>query len=409
MRALTVEASTRAALDRLAGGLPSIGIALSGGGDSVALLHITARWAGPRRVMAATVDHGLRAEAAGEAKAAGRAAQALGIAHETLEWRGHRSGNLMANARAARAALLADWAARHGLAAVVLGHTRDDLAETLMMRLARGAGVDGLAAMDEARTGHGTLWLRPMLAVGRDALRDWLRGQGIPWVDDPSNENPDYDRARIRAAIAGLRLPTQALADSAAHLRQAREALSWAAARVCSDARIVAGSVRLDLARFTESPAEIRRRILIAALRFFAGPGYPPRRSQTDHALNALMAGGRATLAGMILTPDGDRLCIIREPAAAARATPLSADGIWDNRWHISGLRATETVSALGYDGLTGFDWRAAGLARDEAAATPAIRQGAEIIAAPALVAHPRLGAKPLRGADDFRDMFFAH
>ena len=142
--------------------------------------------------MAATVDHGLRPGSGDEARQAGAAAQALGIPHEVLLWQRAGSGNLMAAARDARLRLLSDWAHRHGLAAVVLGHTQDDQAETLMMRLNRGAGVDGLAAMAPLRAALGIRWLRPMLGLSRADLRHWLTARGIGWVDDPSNLNDDF-------------------------------------------------------------------------------------------------------------------------------------------------------------------------------------------------------------------------
>ena len=128
----------------------ALGVAVSGGGDSVALLCLMADWAAPRevRLAAATVDHGLRPEAAAEAAGVAALCGRLGLAHATLRWEGWDGrGNLMDAARRARRRLLADWAAEQGLAAVALAHTRDDQAETVLMRLARGAGVDGLSAM----------------------------------------------------------------------------------------------------------------------------------------------------------------------------------------------------------------------------------------------------------------------
>ena len=155
-----------AALDRLAGDLPAMGIAVSGGGDSVALMHMVAEWARGRRIMVATVDHGLRPESAAEARQVSRAARALGLPHATLLWqRGTETGNLMANARDARLRLLSGWAQRNNLSAVALGHTADDQAETLLMRLARGSGIDGLASMAEWRDRFGIRWLRPMLGA----------------------------------------------------------------------------------------------------------------------------------------------------------------------------------------------------------------------------------------------------
>ena len=147
-------ARIRSALDRLAGDLPALGLAVSGGGDSIALMHVAAEWAQGRRIMVATVDHGLRDGSAAEAEEVARAARALGLSHAVLLWRRDTQvGNLMAQARDARLRLLSGWARRNDLPAVALGHTADDLAETLLMRLARGSGVDGLSAMAESPVG----------------------------------------------------------------------------------------------------------------------------------------------------------------------------------------------------------------------------------------------------------------
>src|SRR5690606_29766263 len=210
-------ARVHAALDRLAGDQPVLGIALSGGGDSTALMHLAHGW-GRARLLAATVDHGLRPGSADEARQAGLAAAALDIPHETLCWTRQGGGNLMAAARSARLRLLGDWARRHGLSAVLLGHTLDDQAETLLMRLGRGAGVDGLSAMAPARAALGVTWLRPLLEVGRAELRQWLAARDLRWSDDPSNDNADFQRVRLRQAISTLDLPMRQLAQSAANL-----------------------------------------------------------------------------------------------------------------------------------------------------------------------------------------------
>ncbi len=152
-----------------------IGIAVSGGGDSTALLLSLARGFAETGVTlhAATVDHGLRPEAAAEARAAAGQAADLGISHDTLRWQGwDGAGNLQDQARRARYALLSDWARGQGIPTVALGHTSDDRAETVLMRLGRAAGVDGLAAMHRERWVDGIRFLRPMLSLTREDLRE---------------------------------------------------------------------------------------------------------------------------------------------------------------------------------------------------------------------------------------------
>ncbi|MCG6112099.1 MAG: tRNA lysidine(34) synthetase TilS [Paracoccus sp.] len=404
-----VAAQIRSALDRLAGDLPALGLAVSGGGDSVALMQVAAEWAQGRRVMVATVDHGLREGSDAEAEDVARAARALGLPHAILLWRRDtQAGNLMAQARDARLRLLSGWARRNDLPAVALGHTADDLAETLLMRLARGSGVDGLSAMADWRDAFDMRWLRPMLGAGRAELRDWLRARDVGWIDDPTNDNADYDRVRARQAIAALGLDVSGLARSAAHIAEARDALAEYAALVSKETEFDRGSLILPRRPLRDAPPEIRRRILVAACRWVTGADYPPRRATLIHALEAVLAQGRVTLDGAMISPTGSGLRVTREAAAALRA-PAVADGPWDRRWRVAGLEPGQRLAALGVDALSRLPWRDSGLLRDEAAASPAIWQDGALIAAPLLRDHPGIALRPLRGAADFRRLVKAH
>jgi len=399
----------RAALDRLAGDMPALGLAVSGGGDSVALMQVAAEWAQGRRIMVATVDHGLRAGSAAEAQQVARQARMLGLPHAILLWRRDtEAGNLMAQARDARLRLLSGWAVRNELPAVALGHTSDDMAETLLMRLGRGAGIDGLAGMAPWRDAFGMRWLRPMLGVDRAALRAWLTERGIDWIDDPSNENTDFERVRTRQAMAALGLDAAALASSARHLAEARDALSAYALHIARDAQADRGSLVMDRSALREAPPEIRRRLLVAACRWVTGADYPPRRATLLHALEAVMTGGRVTLDGTMITHDGGRLRIARE-AAAAQRSPATTGVIWDRRWRIEGLPHATHVAAAGPEALSRLRWRDSGLSRDEAAASPGIWGGTRLLAAPVLEEAPGLRAEPLRDAADFRRLVKAH
>ena len=375
------------ALDRLAGDLPALGLAVSGGGDSIALMHVAAEWAQGRRIMVATVDHGLRDGSAAEAEEVARAARALGLSHAVLLWRRDTQvGNLMAQARDARLRLLSGWARRNDLPAVALGHTADDLAETLLMRLARGSGVDGLSAMAEWRDAFDMRWLRPMLGAGRAELRDWLTARDITWVDDPTNDNADFDRIRARQAIAALGLEVSGLARSAAHIADARDALADYAALLSADTQVDRGSLILPRGPLRDAPPEIRRRILVAACRWVTGADYPPRRATLVHALDAMLAQGRVTLDGAMISPTGGGLRVTREAAAALRTGPTH-DQVWDRRWRVRGLAPGQSVAALGTEPLARLSWRDSGLLRD----------------------HPGITLIPVRGAADFRRLVKAH
>ncbi len=359
--------------------------------------------------MVATVDHGLRDDSAAEAEDVARAARALGLPHAVLLWRRDTQiGNLMAQARDARLRLLSGWARRNDLPAVALGHTADDLAETLLMRLARGSGVDGLSAMAEWRDAFDMRWLRPMLDAGRAELREWLTTHNIGWVDDPTNDNSDFDRIRARQAIAALGLDVSGLARSAAHIADARDALADYATLLSVDIQVDRGSLILPRGALRDAPPEIRRRILVAACRWVTGADYPPRRATLVHALDAMLAQGRVTLDGAMISPTGGGLRITREAAAARRTGPTS-DQIWDRRWRVRGLAVGQQVAALGTEPLSRLQWRDSGLLRDEAAASPAIWQDGQLIAAPLLRDQPGIALIPVRAAADFRRLVKAH
>ncbi|MDP0929796.1 tRNA lysidine(34) synthetase TilS [Paracoccus onubensis] len=405
-----LESRVCAALDRQAKDLPALGVAVSGGGDSTALMHMIANWAAGRRIQVATVDHGLRAESASEAQKVARNAAKLGLRHDVLLWQRETSegGNLMANAREGRMRLLSDWAKRHDLPAIAFGHTADDQAETLLMRLARGAGIDGLSGMAETRQFHDIRWLRPMLQTTREELRRWLTDHGLDWIDDPSNENTDYDRVRIRHAMTALALDPQAIALSATNLGKARAALNHYTARLAEQAIIGHGSLHLPHAPLQDAPPEIFRRLLIAGCRWITGANYPPRRQTVLNALESIAAHNRVTLDGVLIEPMKDMLRLIREPAAAKKAGESHGPD-WDNRWNIKGLQKGEHIAALGFAPLIDLPWRDSSLSRDEAASSPAVWNGTKLIAAPLLRDCDRYIAEPLRNATDLRRLLLVH
>ncbi|MEI4487704.1 tRNA lysidine(34) synthetase TilS [Frigidibacter sp. MR17.14] len=380
----------RALQDGFAPGPPKgLGVAVSGGGDSVALLHLLAEWrgAGGPDLAVVTVDHGLRPEAASEATDVAAQAAGLGLPHDTLHWHWDGKGNLPDAARRGRLQLIADWARGRGLGDVALGHTRDDQAETFLMRLARGSGADGLSGMARRREALGIRWWRPLLSVGRDELRDWLAARGLAWVDDPSNDDPAYDRVRMRQALphlATLGLDARTLAATADRLAEAREVLEAAADRLARDAaRIEAGDVVVDAAMLAAAPTETRLRLFSRALLFVAPSDYRPRRAQAEAALATALGGGRGVLAGALVL-GGPQIRFARELAAVAGeiATPGT---VWDRRWALSGSGEAE-IRALGEAGLAQLeDWRSAGRPRAAVLADPGVWSGQRLLAAPTL------------------------
>lgn len=305
----------RAAIVRLVGAeaieRDRFGIAVSGGPDSMALLAVAAE-ALPGRVKAATVDHGLRAESADEAVMVASACAALHVPHVTLQPATPITGSLQAAARAARYALLEAWRVTAGLDWIMTAHHADDQLETLVMRLNRASGLAGLAGI-RARQGH---ILRPLLAVRREVLVETARARELPWVDDPSNQDDRFDRARIRKALAtsGL-LDADAVSSSASHLAEAEEALDWAAAMLAGERLgIDDGVATLDLSAL---PREIQRRLLLMAL---TKVGEESVRGRTlDAALDALQSGESAMIGGHILTADDPHWTIRPAPPRNSR------------------------------------------------------------------------------------------
>lgn len=393
---LTTDPLVRAVRETLAPGrFDRLGVAVSGGGDSVALLLLVlaAQAQGGPAPLAVSVDHGLRPESAAEAEAVARLCAGLGVPHVTLRWQDlggwDGQGNLQDRARQARHRLIAAWARAEGLPAVALGHTADDQAETLLLRLARGSGVDGLAAMAVERQAAGLVWLRPMLGLRRAALRDWLAARDIGWIDDPSNDNPRFDRVRARQALAllaPLGLTVEGLVDTAARMAMARAALEAAAASAAARLMREEAGDLLVAPGWTALPEETRLRLLSAAMGWIAGQVYRPRLAALRRVLDSAAAGRAATLAGCLLLPGRAGLRLTREPKAVAdtRAAPGAP---WDGRWRLSSQGTAPEgaeIRALGQAGLALCPgWRATGRPHAALAATPAVWAGDELLAAP--------------------------
>jgi tRNA(Ile)-lysidine synthase len=212
---------------------PAIVLAVSGGPDSVALMWLAARWRrtlarGPRLV-AVTVDHGLRAEAKAEARDVKRLARALDLPHRTMRWTGAKpKTGLPAAARAARYRLLAQAARASGATHILTAHTRDDQAETLLMRLLRGSGIAGLAAMARQSERDGVLLARPFLHVSKSQLIATLKKAKLGFADDPTNRDLNFARPRIRTLMPVLAAEggdTRNLARLASRLARANQAV----------------------------------------------------------------------------------------------------------------------------------------------------------------------------------------
>jgi len=382
---------------------PALAVAVSGGSDSMALMLLARDWAGARggRVFALTVDHGLRDESAAEAREVAARCAALGIDHAILLWAGPRpSSGIEAAARDARYRLLEAWCAAHGVLHLLLAHQREDQAETVLMRLRRGSGADGLAAMPGLVEHRDVRLLRPLLAVPRRRLRALLATAGEAWIEDPSNRNPAFLRVRLRsemAALAAKGLGAEPLVALARRLGTARALAERDTAALLARAVAFdpAGFAWLDRGLIAAAPHAIAMKALAAIIATVAGAYYPPRNERLERLLAALrqgLASGRS-LGGCLILPRRGRVLVCREPVAMEAPIALlpGEDAVWDGRFAVKlkpGLPAGLTLGGLGAAAPG-----ARGAARAALAAVPAearsglaaLRCAGEIIAVPAL------------------------
>jgi tRNA(Ile)-lysidine synthase len=388
---------------------PRLAVAVSGGADSMALVLLAAAWAAAAggSLTALTVDHRLRAASAAEAAQVAEWLAARGIAHRILRRNDAAPARgIQAAARAARYRLLEAWCAAEGVLHLLVAHNREDQAETLLLRLARGSGLDGLAAMAAIAEHRQCRVLRPLLEVPRARLEATLRAAAQPWIEDPSNRDPAYARVRLRRAQALLAesgLGVERLAATATRLGRARAALEAAVAALLAASVLVhpAGFVQLDPAALRRAPEEIGLRALAAVLATVGGGTYPPRLERLERLYRELPDGlerGR-TLGGCRVLPrprpGGVLVCREAEAAAPSVPAPPGATVYWDGRFS---LYLPETAP----EGLMLGALGAASLAAPRSfpaavrAGFPAVHEGGAVVAVPAL-GYTKAGFEPGR------------
>jgi tRNA(Ile)-lysidine synthase len=288
-------------------------LAVSGGGDSIALMRLFLQWVRQESSplpSVLVVDHGLKDESQAEARTVAAWAAEQGLDAHVLCWTGRKpASNIEERARTARYRLLAGWCEANGISNLFVAHTADDQAETFLLRLARGSGVDGLSAIQPRATlplpdFHRIQLLRPLLHISRAELRVYLMSVGAAWLDDPMNENQRFARVRIRKALPLLEaagLPAWRICQAAQHLGRAREALATATQEFLGrHARLERGRAVLDGASLAQIPREIALRALSAVLLNVGGAVYRPRFERLEALLNAILADNLAarTLSG---------------------------------------------------------------------------------------------------------------
>lgn len=342
----------------------SVAAAVSGGGDSLALALLLGAWARETgaAVFAFTVDHGLREGSRAEAEKTGGILKARGIPHEILTWQGEKPAtHIQERARDMRYRLLAAACRARSIPALAVAHNLEDQIETFWMRLAHGSGLDGLAGMAPSREMDGVRVIRPLLGFTRAELRAVCSEHGAEWIEDPSNVNEKFLRARLRGfeeVLAGEGLTPQRLSQTLQKLEDARDALAQVTREkiaACAAAHDE-GYVTFDKKAFAQMPGGIQRRMFARLLDCVAPQDYPAGFD----ALEALRAdalredfSGR-TVAGCDVFPGRSGEIVICREAAAARPEEICENMIWDGRFAVSGYPVGESL-AIGVLGEAGI------------------------------------------------------
>lgn len=393
-----------------------IGLAVSGGGDSMAMLYLAHNWTRQYgvRLWVVTVDHCLRPESAAEARMVAEECAQLAWPHAVLRWQWDGQGNVQDAARRARLNLIDRW--RGSVSHILFAHTQDDQAETVVMRLARGSGVDGLAGMSMRREValhplgvtaipeecvDGDLpqafprsprfdVLRPCLDMSREDLRHYASVLKGRWVEDPTNEDRSYDRVRVRHLLKilgqeGITAPD--LAKTAARMARAQRGLNArlidALDRCCRDAPL--GQVLIDRDEFSRLEEETQLRLLTSSLCYVVSAEYRPRAASSDALLQHVLSGRGGTLHGAEVIVEKASIRVFRE-LAAVQDEVSNVEGLWDDQWCFSDVDATGfQVKALGQAGWEQISSHPApAMTYKSALSLPALWSNNEVVSTPA-------------------------
>ena len=351
-------------LDGLSYHPDTLGVAVSGGSDSLSLLYLIDAWSNKKnlKIVILTVDHNLRNGSADEALYVGELCNKLGLIHKTLFW-DHEDieGNLSASAREARYRLMQNSIPSDAI--LITGHTLDDQAETFLMRLRRGSGVDGLASMAEQSYlsfgNDGITIFRPLLDFERQTLRKVLKFYKVDWIEDPTNNDQSFERVRVRDLLArfvDLGIDKNIIGRTALLMQSAKTALNHFASDCyekfgsCDN-----GDIIFDFSEFSKQPLDVKRRLISAAQKWISNQKYRPRLSQVDALINSIDEKVTFSGSGTICYFHNNSIRITREANACVCEIEASNDVIFDRRWKLIALENCKdlTIKCLGEDGYT--------------------------------------------------------
>lgn len=348
----------------------AVAVAVSGGTDSMALLALARDWAADTGVAltALTVDHGLRSGSDGEARQVAAWCEAQVIAHRTLIWAGEKPARgIQAAARAARYRLLEDWCRAQGHAGLLVAHTLNDQAETFLMRMSRGSGIDGLAGMPLASDRDGVRLIRPLLGVSRARIEATVAARSLETISDPSNLDRRYARVRMRDRLALLEahgVSAEAIAGTARIFGTMRAAREQKVHRLADRISVFhrTGYAEIEQGGLVAADAETARGLVAAALASVGGREYPPRRERLDRLMADMMRddGFRPrTLGNCVISIRRDHFLIRREHRTIRHSVFVhgARRSVWDGRFRVefAEIAATDPdkyrLCALGEDG----------------------------------------------------------
>ena len=351
-------------LDSLSYHPDTLGVAVSGGSDSLSLLYLINSWSNKKnlKIVILTVDHNLRNGSADEALYVGELCNKLGLIHKTLFW-DHEDieGNLSASAREARYRLMQNSIPSDAI--LITGHTLDDQAETFLMRLRRGSGVDGLASMAEQSYlsfgNDGITIFRPLLDFERQTLRKVLKFCKVDWIEDPTNNDQSFERVRVRDLLARfveIGIDKNTIGRTALLMQSAKTALNHFASDCyekfgsCDN-----GDIIFDFSEFSKQPLDVKRRLISAAQKWISNQKYRPRLSQVDALINSIDEKVTFSGSGTICYFHNNSIRITREANACVCEIEASNDVIFDRRWKLIALENCKdlTIKCLGEDGYT--------------------------------------------------------
>ena len=351
-------------LDGLSYHPDTLGVAVSGGSDSLSLLYLINSWSNKKnlKIVILTVDHNLRNGSADEALYVGEICNKLGLIHKTLFWdHGDIEGNLSASAREARYRLMQNSIPSDAI--LITGHTLDDQAETFLMRLRRGSGVDGLASMAEQSYlsfgNDGITIFRPLLDFERQTLRKVLKFYKVDWIEDPTNNDRSFERVRVRDLLARfveIGIDKNTIGRTALLMQSAKTALNHFASDCyekfgsCDN-----GDIIFDFSEFSKQPLDVKRRLISAAQKWISNQKYRPRLSQVDALINSIDEKVTFSGSGTICYFHNNSIRITREVNACVCEIEASNDVIFDRRWKLIALENCKdlTIKCLGEDGYS--------------------------------------------------------